>query len=73
MPFRLGARGAHLGKVVTPDGTPVGTASVTGRTCLPESTSEGHQALHPHDDGALSAVKFPLSGKELVLQLGDRC
>jgi hypothetical protein len=73
MPFRLGVGGAHLGKVVTPDGTPVGTANVTGRTCLPERTSEGHRALHPHDDGALSAVKFPLSGKELVLQLGDRC
>jgi hypothetical protein len=72
-PFRLGAGGAHLGEVVTPDGTPVGTTSVTARTCLPEHMREGHQALYPHDDGALSAIKFPLSGKELVLQLSDRC
>jgi hypothetical protein len=43
MLFRLGAGGAHLGEVVTPDGTPVGAASVMTHACLLERTSEGRQ------------------------------
>jgi hypothetical protein len=70
MPFRLGIAGAHLSEVVMPDGTPMGTASITARVCLPEHASEGHRTLVPRDDGSLSAIKFPLSSKELVLQLG---
>jgi hypothetical protein len=70
-PFGLGAGGAHLGEVVTSDGTLVFAASVMARVCLPELVSEGHQTLLPCDDGALSTVKFPFSGKELDLQLGD--
>jgi hypothetical protein len=48
-------------------------ASVTARACLHEHVSKGRQTLLPRDDGALLAVKFPLSGKELVLQQGDHC
>jgi hypothetical protein len=33
--FELGAGGAQLGEVVTPNGTPVGTANIMGRVCLP--------------------------------------
>jgi hypothetical protein len=32
--FELGARGAHLGEVVTLDGTPMGAASIMFRVCL---------------------------------------
>jgi hypothetical protein len=59
MPFELGAGGAHLSEVVM------------AHTCLCEHANEGLQTLLSRDDGTLSAVKFPLSGKELVLQLGD--
>jgi hypothetical protein len=65
--FRLGARSAPLGKVVTPDVTPMGVASIMVCACLLERSNEGHETLLPRDDGALSAVKFPLLGKELVL------
>jgi hypothetical protein len=39
-PFRLGDGGTHLGEVVTPDGIPVGAASVTTHVCHPEHASE---------------------------------
>jgi hypothetical protein len=42
-PVRLGARGTHLGEVMTPDGIRVGTNSITTHTHLPEHVSEGHQ------------------------------
>jgi hypothetical protein len=49
----------------------MGVTSITARVCLLERTSEGHQTLLPRDDGTFSAVKFNLSGKELVLQFDD--
>jgi hypothetical protein len=73
MPFRLGARDAHLGEVVPSGGTHMATTSVTPHSCLPKRVSEGRQTLPPCDDGALSAIKFHLSGKELVLQFSDYC
>jgi hypothetical protein len=73
MLFGPGARGAHLSGVITPDGTPVGASSVMALACLRKRISEGCQTLIPRNDGALSALKFPLLGKVLVLQLDDHC
>jgi hypothetical protein len=73
MSFVLGVGGAHLGKVVRPGGTRMGATNITADACLPERMSEGYQTLLPRDDSALSAVKFLLSGKELVLQFSDHC
>jgi hypothetical protein len=56
-----------MGEVVPLDETRLGATSVTACACLPDHVSEGHQTLRPHDDGALSAIKFHLSGKELKL------
>jgi hypothetical protein len=53
------------------EGTRVGATSITAHACLPERVSEGRQTLLPRDDGALSAIKFHLLGKELVLQFSD--
>jgi hypothetical protein len=68
---RLGAGGAHLGEVMTLDGIQVGMNSVTTCTCLCEDVSEGHQTLLPCDDGALTTIKLPLSGNELLLQFSE--
>jgi hypothetical protein len=56
-----------------PDSTPVGAAIIMAHACLLEHASEGRQTILPCDDGALSTVKFPLSGRELVLQLDNHC
>jgi hypothetical protein len=73
MPFGLGAIGAQLGDIVPPGITYMGATTITACVCLPERASEGRQTHLPCDDGALSAVKFHLSGKEMVLQFGDHC
>jgi hypothetical protein len=65
--FGLGARGTHLGEVVTPDSTRAGMTSITAHACLHERVREGHQTLVSRDHSALSAIKFHLSDKELVL------
>jgi hypothetical protein len=64
MPSGLGDGGAHLSEVVTLDDTPMGAASITTHMCLPECMSEGRQIVLRFDDGTLSAIKFPLLGKE---------
>jgi hypothetical protein len=60
-----------LGEVVPPADTRMGSTRIMVHKCLLKRASEGHQTLLPHDDSALSAVKFHLSGKELVLQFSD--
>jgi hypothetical protein len=70
-PVGLGVGGAHVSEVMMPDGIRVGVNSIMTYTRLRECMSEGHQTLLPHDDGALTTVKQPLSGKELLLQFGE--
>jgi hypothetical protein len=71
--FRLGTRGADSGEVVPLSGTRMGATSIMACACLPERVGEGCQTLLPRDNGTLSAIKFQLSGKELVLQFGNHC
>jgi hypothetical protein len=54
-------------EALTLDGTNKGETSIMECVCLLGRMSEGHQTLLPCDSSTLSAVKFQLSGKELVL------
>jgi hypothetical protein len=54
-------------EALTLDGPNKGATSIMECACLLGRMSEGHQTLLPRDSGTLSAVKFHLSGKELVL------
>jgi hypothetical protein len=67
MPFGSKAESAYLGEVVTPSDTHVGATGVTSCTRLPERVGGDQQTLLPRDDGTLSAVQLPFSGKELRL------
>jgi hypothetical protein len=67
VPFGSRAKSGYLGEVVTPSDTHVGATGVTSCTRLPERVGGDQQALLPRDDGALSAVQLPFSGKELLL------
>jgi hypothetical protein len=70
-PFESRAGDTYLGNVVTPNGAHVGTTGITYYTCLPERIGGDHQALLPHDNGALLAVQLPFAGEELQLQLSN--
>jgi hypothetical protein len=68
MPFGLGTGDAHLGRIVPMNGIHAGTTSITFHARILERVSEGHQALLPRDNDALSTIKLLPPGKELLLQ-----
>jgi hypothetical protein len=73
MPFKLGVGDVHLRIIVTPDAIRVGVTSVVFHARIPDHVREGHQALLPRNDGALSTIKLLPSSKELLLQLDNHC